>query len=188
MGRMLVYVPRMYSREEFQRLANMVPSDFDEKEEEFWKYVEEQLRTLSGRIRRVYRDGLSHGGEEGFKHLNPENPDYALIRWLVENGAELHPTEDPLMVAETESWIEMLKTQPNPTLLELHQESIKERDGYIVNTINQTLKEDEIGVILIEPAHKLSLPEDIKVIKMCRFEPEDYLNIELQKSRLETNK
>jgi len=182
MARVLVHVPRMYGEEEFRRLVGVVPADFREREEEFWGYVEEKLKILSPRIRRVYLEGFSKGGVES---LNPQTRCHTLVRRLVEGGAELHPTEDPMLVAETESWSEMLRSQPNPAFLELHRESVEERDAYIAKVIDQTLREGETGVIFIEAAHRLNLPEDVKIIKMCRFEPGDYLNTALQRLKLE---
>lgn len=182
MVRMLIYVPRMYDREEFRRLTGIAPQDFDQKEKEFWEYVEEKL-TLLGRIQRIYLEGLVSGGKEGLKTLNPENRNHVIIRKLVENGAVLHSTEDPIMVAESESWLDMMMKQPSSEIYDFYKESIKERDNYIANIINQTLKEDEIGVLFIESTHRVELP-DVKIIKMCRFEPSDYLNIWLQKLKI----
>ena len=69
-------------------------------------------------------------------------------------------------------------------VMEMYNECIKERCRYITNVIDQTLKEGEVGVIFINPTFKLNLPEDIKVIRMYRFDPSDYLNVWVQKLKL----
>ena len=89
--RMLIYVPRMYTKDEFKKLTSEIPEDFDAKSKEFWDYVEEKLKPLFGRVRKVYQDSLYEGGEKGIKILlsDPNSRNYLIIQKLVENGAEL---------------------------------------------------------------------------------------------------
>lgn len=53
MAKTLVYVPRMFTREEFKEVVGEVSEDFDRTAKEFWNYVSEKLlvnkvaRTLS---------------------------------------------------------------------------------------------------------------------------------------------
>jgi hypothetical protein len=183
----LIHIPRMYSEEEFVRLSSGVPEDYDERSEEFWSYVEEKLKPLSRQVRRIYLESLDKGGDEGMKAVKAilDGRSLQIVEMLVENGAGLHATEDPVLVLETLSWLEMMENNPDLSVIgEMCQESLKERDNHIAKVIGQTLRDGEIGVIFIEPTHRISFPEDIKIIKMCRFDPSDYLNIWLQKLKL----
>jgi len=184
---MLIHVPRLYTKEEFMEICLTVPEDYDEKSEEFWCYVEEKLNPLSKRVRKVYHELLDRGGEEGMKVLSTclDERSYRIVKKLVGDGAELQATEDPLLVSEASSWLEMMGSNPNLGVIrDLYNENLRERDGYISRIVDQTLKDGEVGVIFLEPTHKLILPEDVKVVKMCRFDPGDYLNVWLQKLRL----
>ncbi len=189
MGRMLIYVPRLYTKEEFKRFSSSIPEDYETKSEEFWGYVEEKLNPLIKQVKRIYLESLYRGGMDGIKiveaKLNQRN--LQIVKMLIENGAELHATESSSLISETSSWLEIAGENPNLDIIgEIYRESLSERDKYIANVIDQTLKTEEVGVIFIEPTHNINLPKDIKVIKMCRFDPSDYLNIWIQKLKLRT--
>lgn len=173
----------MFSREELLHLAPKLPPDFEEKSAEFWNYVEEKLNPLSARIKKVYHERL---GEGGLKDLEEAKlgESLRLVRKLLASGSELQPTEDAMLVAESESWLNMLKTNSHAVLQELYEESLKERDAYMVRSVDWTLKEGEVGVLLVQPGRALRFPEDVKVIRMAPFDPADYLNSWLTGLRL----
>ncbi len=183
--RTLIYVPRMYRKDEFEKLTSEIPEDFDVRSEEFWNYVESKLKPFVGHIHKVYYESLYKGGEEGMKILNSfNNRDYSIIKELVEKGAKLQETEDRLLVLETQAWLEQARSKSDIIIKEMYDKCIGDRSKHISNVIDQTLKDNEIGIIFIESGYKLNLPEDIRVIKMCPFEPSDYLNIQIQKLKL----
>ncbi|MFQ6050072.1 MAG: hypothetical protein ACE5K4_00085 [Candidatus Hydrothermarchaeota archaeon] len=179
--RTLIYIPRMYSRNEFERLASKVPEDFEERSNEYWDYVEEKLGPLMKlrRIHKVYHESLCESGDEGLKTLSSfDKRNYSIVKKLIESGAELQTTEDRLLIAETKEWFEQSKS--NPLLLELYEESMRERSEHIARIIDQTLKDGETGAIFVDSELKINLPGDIRVIRMCRFDPSDYLNVWLR--------
>lgn len=187
MERMLIHIPRLYSKVEFINISSMIPKDYETKSEEFWSYVEEKLRPFTKRVNRIYLESIEEGGNKGIKMIkrNLEVRIFQIVKKLVENGGKLEATEDKTLILETLSWLAMLGDNPNlGVIMDLYQESLIERDDYIAEVINRTLKDDEIGVIIIEPTHRINLPEDVKVIKMCRFDPSDYLKIFLQEKNL----
>jgi hypothetical protein len=48
MGRILLWVPRIHTEEEFMKLAITLPEDFESKTSEFWDYVEDKLNVFAG--------------------------------------------------------------------------------------------------------------------------------------------
>ncbi|MCW3974740.1 MAG: hypothetical protein NWE86_00660 [Candidatus Bathyarchaeota archaeon] len=177
---MLIHIPRLYSKDEFVNFCSKIPKDYDAKSEEFWGYVEEKLKPYLTRacIKRIYLESLDKKGDEGIGLAKEilDSRGFKIIKLLIDKGGKLHATEDTNLIQETSSWLALLGDNPNLNIMiEMYQESLSERDSYIAKVIDQTLKDNEIGVIIIEPTHRLSLPEDIKVIKMCRFDPSDYL-------------
>jgi len=177
MGKMLIHVPRMYSEPELKDLLKVLPEDFKQKTNEFWSYVDEKLIAFVGKVQRIYRDGICVQGEEALSklvHLDMEN--YKIAKKLVDAGASFEATEDALLVAESENWLHMLASKgSNLTVLEMFEETIKERDSIVSKRVNETLGDDECGVLFMDPSRAVSLNEKIKVIKMCRFDPTDYL-------------
>jgi hypothetical protein len=177
MSRMLLLVPRMYTEEEFKSVTPVLPEDFAAKTSEFWSYVEEKLQVFAGRIQRIYRDEICQNGEQGLVHLSADSENYLIAKKLVENGAVFEATEDSLLVAESKSWLNMIKQNPlDSMLLEMYQETVRERDGNIARRIDETLKDEETGVLFLKPNRDINLGERVKMIKVCRFDPADYLN------------
>ncbi len=192
MSRMLLLVPRMYTEEEFKNVTPALPEDFAAKTAEFWIYVEEKLQVFAGKIRRIYRDEICQNGEQGLVNLSSaDSENYLIAKKLVENGAVFEATEDSLLVAESKSWLNMIKQNPpDSMLLEMYRETLRERDGYIARRIDETLKDEEIGVLFLKPNRDINLGERVKMIKVCRFDPADYLNswqVQLQAQAFQLN-
>ncbi len=183
----LIIVPRMFTKSEFIEALSFVPDDYNAKSEEFWSYIADKLKVFRGRIQKVFRESLSKDTREALKAVSKDDEvGYALLVNLLQEGAELKLTEDPILVGETESWLNMIRESPNDTLLELYEQSLKERNQDLSNRITQALGEGEVGLLLIDSRRKLDFPEDIRLIKVCPFDPADYLNTEMVKARLKS--
>ncbi|MGQ9551508.1 MAG: hypothetical protein ACUVUE_03680 [Candidatus Bathycorpusculaceae bacterium] len=177
MGRMLLYVPRMYTESEFRKLALTIPEDFQQKTDEFWSYVKEKLAIFEDKIQRIYRDEIDKSGEAALNHLSVlDGENYMIVKRLVEKGAYFEATEDSMLMAESESWLEMLNSQAaNSIVLENYEETLRERDRHVSRRIDETLKDNEVGVLFMDPDRNITVDADIKVIKVFRFDPTDYL-------------
>lgn len=79
---------------------------------------------------------------------------YLLIEKLMGKGAKIHGTESQqLLVEEHKMWENAVQgIEPDP---KRKVELLKERDTFIANIINQTLPEEEIGILFIGAAHKV---------------------------------
>jgi hypothetical protein len=177
MGRMLLHVPRMYTESEFKKSVVTVPDDFQLKTAEFWNYVEEKLNMFVGKVQRIYRDGVCREGDDALNQLcSIDVENCRIAKNLVDNGAKFEATEDPLLVAESDSWLEMLASpQANALTFELYEETMRERDKFVSRRVNETLGVDECGVLFMDSARGIKPDGSVKVIKVCRFDPLDYL-------------
>lgn len=177
MGKMLFLVPRMYTEAEFNSFTASLPDDFKEKTNEFWSYVNSRLTMFSGRIGKIYRDHVCKAGEEGLNQIRSiDSENYKAAKNLFENGANLIATEDPILVGESESWAKMLKSPHSDIIvLELLQQNLAERARHISNRINETLEDNETGVLFIKPDLQIEFSGDLRIIRTCPFDPSDYL-------------
>ena len=171
MAKNLIYVPIMFTTEQFKELVGEVPDDFDRTTKEFWEYVTKRLKAVSSRIRWVYSDSFSK--DEGKAPFLGEES--SIVKGLVKNGAQLQSVEDPILAAEVKAWFEMTKTSSSQVVLELYEESSKEMCRSVMDAIDQTLKNGEMGVLFIDSSLKISFPKDLTVIRMFPFDPQDYL-------------
>ncbi len=177
MGKTLFLVPRMYTEAEFRSLAASLPDDFGQKTSEFWAYVNTRLAMFSGKVSKIYRDRVFKAGEEALIQLYlMDSENYKAAKGLVENGAGFVATEDPVLIGESEAWAEMLRSQQSNTVVsELLQQSLEERTRHISNRIEETLEDNEIGVLFMEPDLQVEFGKDSKIIKICPFDPSDYV-------------
>jgi hypothetical protein len=173
---MLFVVPRMYTQSEFRGLVSTIPQDFVPKTFEFWSYVEDKLKAFVGEIQRVYRDEICEGGEKALAHLsNIDHENFLIVKKLVDSGAVFEATEDSILVAESTSWTEAVKYNPLDKIsLEMLQETIRERNNYVSRRINETLQDEETGILFMKPDRTVNFAST-KVIRVCRFDPTDYL-------------
>jgi len=174
---MVLLVPRMFTEEEFKGFVPVLPEDFRSRTMEFWDYVEEKLRAYVGKIQRVYRDEISEGGEKALSRLsNIDHESFVLVKKLVENGSSFEATEDSTLVAESLSWLEVTRHNPIDRIsLEMYEETIRERDNLVSRRIDETLREGETALLFLKPGLTISLDESVKIFRVCRFDPMDYL-------------
>ena len=174
---MLIRVPRMFTEAEAKRVLGTLPDDFEKTSNEFWAYVNEKLANYVGRVQRVYRDGICLAGKQTLDQLEKvDRQNFEIAKKLVDGGAAFESTEEPLLVSESESWLEtMMHQESNSVVFEMFEQTMKDRDSFVSKRINDTLVGDELGVLFMDPSRRVSLDEKIKIIIMCRFDPLDYL-------------
>ena len=173
--RTLFVVSRMYTKEEFRKLTSGVPNDYDVRVKEYWDGVESAINKFYGKVKHLYYDSMTYEGERGMKVLESEDPHtYKLFKNCVdEGGAVLHKTEDPDLVEETVAWLQM-KADPD-VVMKMLKKNLEDRDAYVSKVINETLGDEETGLLVIAPARKIHLGKDVKIVKIQPFDPGDYL-------------
>ncbi|MCW4038121.1 MAG: hypothetical protein NWF13_05235 [Candidatus Bathyarchaeota archaeon] len=165
----LVYVPRMFTRDEFQKLVMRIPDDFDSTRDEFWKYVSDRLRVIASKIRWVYTDSDTHKEEASKVGAS------TIVAGLVTTGVKVQAAVNPIHAAEAEAWREMAGTSPSQVVREMYDESVDEIGRHVVDIVDQTLEDGEMGVLFLNPLLKISFPEKLRVIRLFPFDPQDYL-------------
>jgi len=179
----------MYTKAEFREEASYVPDDYDNKCEEFWRYVAEKLSVFRGRIRKIYRESLSTSTKEALLALSGDEPrSRSVLLSLLGDGAEPESSEDSILMAETQSWIRMMREAPNEMVSEMYGESLAERNRYLANRIGESLREGEVGLLLIDSRRRVEPAQDIRVIRVCPFDPADYLASTIIKAKLRTGR
>lgn len=152
------------------------------KIENFWTEVEKEINSLNldySRTR-IYQDGLPCGGELGLKIVRETadkgSRNYQIVRNLIENGATIEAAESPELLKKEYEHIRAIMTASSDKekaeaiqkYEQIKDELMRERDDYIANAIDITLKDGETGVLFIGAAHNVvsKLPKDIEVISL----------------------
>jgi hypothetical protein len=138
----------------------------------YWAEVGEQVQKLEaglGPVTRLYHEGTVDGGESALAMLEQSNPDgHAFLKEASGRGAELHSTEDiePLLeVLDLQRCLMMgLASQKvSEQVATWHRDAQQRRYEAIGKNINDTLKADEVGLLIISQDHQVQFAADIQV-------------------------
>ena len=140
--------------------------------EDYWAEVEQQivsLETSLGSVAQIYHEGLCYGGETAIKVLDGLNPNAKLfIQRMCASSSNLVVTEERTLMEVNADWqrcitVGLMSEAVRGVVLEGYQDSTKKRFEHIAKTIDETLKEKEVGVLFIREDHKVQFPADIQV-------------------------
>jgi hypothetical protein len=164
-GRKLFFVPVVYygqeSPEEYVKILNR-----------YWEQVGRQLDDLSlklGEVKRVYHEMIDAGGEQGtaaIKELNGQS--FNIIESFKAKTAQLEALEDTNLLTEYMDWSRclMIGLQSPGVMSKVYESYIeagKKRNEAIKKKIDTTLKENEIGILMMRENHQVQFPADIQV-------------------------
>jgi U3 small nucleolar RNA-associated protein 14 len=115
---------------------------------------------------------INEKGEKGLKRIKKLNgKSYRIVKRHVEKGAELQATENMDLVRESMDWIRCLTAnlQSEKALSKVSQfyvEAMQKRDEFVAKRINETLKENESGIIFIRENNSIEFPSDIEIFRV----------------------
>jgi len=164
-GRKLLFVPLLFSPPEPE-------DDFVEKARKYWDEVEAQVANLEsklGSVSKVYHELVPVGGEEGGKVIEELNSaSYQIVRARLDKGAEIQPIEDIELLMEFMDWSRCLAVglQNQKVLVKVYESYLEvrsRRNEDMAKKIDETLKEEDIGILLMREGHQVQFPTDIEV-------------------------
>jgi hypothetical protein len=164
-GRRLFFVPVIYRGEDSEE-------EYIQKCVRYWEQVAKQIAELTlklGEVNRIYHELIAASGEEGTKSIEElNNPSSNIVKACIEKKAQLEALEDPDLLMEYMDWSRCLMIGlQNPKVVEkvyeAYVEAGKKRNEFMARKIDETLKEDEIGIALMRENHQVQFPSDIQV-------------------------
>lgn len=185
----LIYVPIIHMSADLGSIAKEVDKrgiagfgeEFWKKHREtisgFWDSIVKYFANLEVKDFKIYQDGMVTDGEVGQKiveeGIKAGSKNYEIVADLLERGAILVQTEDFKLVKEERDRLVAI-TQAKSTAQKiiafiryklLKNRLLNKRDKYIAKRIDETLHEDQTGIIFIGAYHNIipELPEDIQV-------------------------
>lgn len=163
--RKLLLVPRLYEP----------PADAKEGIailQRYWDQVHAQVASLEaglGPIRHVYHESLSEGGEQGLKHLAAlDQRSHTFVQARCQAGATLEPTEDEEVLGETIDlqrclMMPFVSSKVAMRLQEWFTDGIRRRYQHVSKRIDDTLGDNEVGLLVINERHQVQFPVDVEV-------------------------
>jgi hypothetical protein len=164
-GRKLFFVPLVYSGKD-------LPEDYLVKYNKYWEQVEKQVLELAlklGEVSRIYHELIAAPGEGGMKTIKElSEKSHKIVCVCLEKKAQLEAVEENDILTEFMDWSRCLIIGlQNPKVVtriyDSYIEAGKKRNEYIARKIDETLKESEIGLLLMRENHQVQFPSDIQV-------------------------
>ena len=164
-GRKLYFVPLIFTPKRSQ-------ADLLERVNRYWDQVESHVANLEeklGTVNKVYHEMVPIGGEDGAKAVKELNKgSYQIIKARLKKGSDLQPMEDGEILAEFMDWGRCLAIglQSQNVIVrsyEFYSEAQIRRNEYIAKQIDETLKDGEIGLLLMMEGYQVQFPSDIQV-------------------------
>ena len=164
-GRKLYFIPLIYRGQES-------PEEYIVIFNKYWEQVEGQITELElklGKVKRVYHELIpvtGKAGGEAIKELSEKS--HEIVQTCLKKGAQMEAVEESDLLTEFMDWSRCLIVGlQNPKVLtkvyESYIEAGKKRNEYIAAKIDETLKTDEIGILLMRENHQVQFPSDIQV-------------------------
>ncbi len=187
--RTLIYIPIIHTSADLGSLAEYVTkkgiADLGEDVwkghrravEDFWDAISHFFNSVDVSGIKIYQDGMVAEGEVSQKiveeGVKSGSKNYELISRLLQKGAILVKTEDFNLVREERDRllaITQAKSISQKIIAFIRYELTKnillnKRDRFIAKRIDETLNQDETGIIFIGAYHNIKkrLPKDIKI-------------------------
>jgi hypothetical protein len=164
-GRKLFFIPLIYSGEDS-------PEDYLVKFNKYWEQVTKQLAELTlklGEVNRIYHELVYLSGDEGSQAIKElSESSHRIIQTCLKKKAQLEAVEEGDILTEFMDWSRcLLIGLQNPQVVsrvyDAYVEAGKKRNDCIARRIDETLKENEIGILLMRENHQVQFPPDIQV-------------------------
>lgn len=164
-GRKLYFIPLIYGGED-------LPEDYLEKFNKYWEQVEKQILEMTsklGEVNRIYHELVEVSGDEGSKTVKElSDRSHKIVQACLGKKAQMEAVEDGDILTEFMDWSRCLIIGlQNPKVVSKVYESYvevgKRRNEHIARQIDETLKENEIGILLMRENHQVQFPSDIQV-------------------------
>jgi len=152
------------------------PPDYVEKFNLYWEQVVQQLAHLEsriGKVSHVYYESITESGENGLKVMEKINPPSCkIVTDKCQSGAVLEATEDKELAEETMDWerfilMGFISQKVARTVSESYIEASRKRYEHIARRIDETLKENEVGILFIREDHMVQFPGHIEVFSVA---------------------
>jgi len=146
----------------------------------FWDSIRQFFDALDVKGFKIYQDGMVANGADGLRIIregvSQGSKNFEIIGRLLERGAVLVKTEDPVLVKQEYAYIAKIAHSKSPKEKEVwalrykvaQGRLLRQRDDFIAKKIEVTLGEGETGILFIGAYHDIlsRLPEDIQVAQI----------------------
>ena len=163
----------------------------------FWSEMSSQIgniETVLGTVKHIFHEMIHEEGDGGIQILTQIYPKSAnFIKEYINSGAKLQALEDPEIWMELTDWqrclsIGLISSKVFDIASKGYQEISIKRTNQLPNTINDLMKEDEVGLLFISEGHTVQFPSDIQIFYVSPPSATDLKNIMTDRMKAQSSK
>ena len=167
--RKLLLVPLIY-------YGQSAPDEYLAMFNNYWDQVAEQVANLEsqiGKISHIYHESITEADEDGLGIIEKLNPScHKIVRQKTDAGARIDIVEEKGLVEEALDWerclmMGFISQKVARTVSDSYMEVAKKRYEKIAESIDETLKSTETGILIIREGHRVQFPADIEVFSVA---------------------
>ena len=164
-GKKLFFIPMVLSSKE-------LPLEYVIKVDHYWDEVEAHIANLEaklGPVNSMFHELIPESGEKGLNEIKEMNiGSYHIIQSRLAKAATFESIEDKDILTELMDWSRCLSSglQNEKVFSRIHQfylEANEKRNQCITKKLNDTLKDNDIGILVMAEGHHIQFPQDIRV-------------------------
>jgi hypothetical protein len=164
-GRKLFFIPLIFT-------SIKPEADLSALFDKYWQQTQSQVKKLEEKltpVKKVYHELITSAGDNGIKAIEQMSAgSHSIVKYSLDRGAEFQPIEDEELLMEFMDWSRCLAIGPQSQKVfsQIYQSFLevqKRRKEYIARRIDETLKVNEIGVLIMREGHQIQFPSDIQV-------------------------
>lgn len=164
-GRKLFFIPLIFT-------PIKPEADLSALFDKYWQQTQAQVKNLEEKltqVKQVYHELITSTGDEGVKAIEQMGAgSHSIVKDSLDRGAELQPIENGDLLTEFMDWSRCLATGPQSQKVfsQIYQSFLevqKRRNEQIARRIDETLKSNEIGILVMREGHQVQFPLDIQV-------------------------
>ena len=164
-GRKLFFLPLILTPEK-------ASPDLQALLDKYWQQSQEQINNLEAKlaqVKKVYHEWIADIGEGGIKAMEEiDTGSKQIVKKCLDKGAEFQPVEERSLLSEFIDWnrclsIGLMSRRALELVGNFYDEVQGKRGDNIARVIDETLKGDEVGMLVMREGHKVQFPSDIKV-------------------------
>jgi hypothetical protein len=157
-------------------LGKEAPAEYEEMYNYYWQQVNEHVTKLElklGSIKHIYHETLTSSDQEELKIIEKLNPPcYRIITERIQNGAIFEATEDKELTEECLDWercliMGFISHKVASMVSEYYLEASRKRYEHIAQRIDESLLDNEVGIIFIQEGHRVQFQSDIEVFSVA---------------------
>jgi len=166
--RKLLVVPQLYYGES-------APEEYLTLFSKYWEQVTQHITNVETKIEsinHIYHESIAIAGDDGLTIIEKLNPScHKIVKQKSDAGATVEATEDKELVEEGMDWercliMGFISQKTAKTVSEFYMDVAKKRYEKIAQIIDETLKENEAGLLFIREGHMVQFPKDIEVFSV----------------------